>query len=139
MILSSKQKHIEDIDPKIVKQVLKKVDGKLVSILAPRFLELGEIDDVVAIRDDEFGLRRATNIRWRTGDWHVNAGHEWGYSGAGPTDFARNVLFQFTQDEKFATEHQFEFRELFVKTLPTLGGRIKKEDILWFLEDKKKS
>jgi|GEM_PF-7067353 hypothetical protein len=139
MTLRSKNKYIEDIDPKIVKQVLKKVDGKLVSILAPRFLELGEMDDVVVIRDDEYGLRRATNIRWRTGDWHVNAGHEWGYSGAGPTDFARNVLFQFTQDEKFATEHQLEFRELFVKTLPEAGGRINKEDVLQFVKNKKKS
>ena len=139
MNLSSKHKHIEDMDPKTVKQVLKKVGGKLETVLAPRFLELGELEDVIAIRDDEYGLRRATNIRWRVGAWHVNAGHEWGYSGAGPTDFARNVLFHFTQDEKFATEHEIEFRELFIKTLPEPGGRIKKEDILQFVKDKKKS
>lgn len=117
--------------------VVKKIRGKREMILTPRLLKLGEMEDVIAIRDDELGLSRATNIPWVLGDWHVDSGFEWGYSGAGPTYFAINILMQFTEhDIEFSRRHHLEFRDKFVSTLPRPGGRIKKEDILAFIKAK---
>lgn len=117
--------------------VMKKLNGKREMVPAPRLLKPGEIEDVLAIRDDDLTLHRFTNIVWQLGEWHPDAGHEWGYSGQGPTDFARNILMHFSSDEEFSWKHQIEFREKFVRTLPRAGGRIKKEDILNFIAEKR--
>jgi hypothetical protein len=47
-------------------------------------------------------------------------------------------LAHFTEgDEEFSMEHRIEFREKFVATMPREGGRIKKEDILKFIVEKR--
>jgi len=115
--------------------VMKRINGKREFVPAPRLLKPGEVEDVIAIRDDDLGLQRYTNISWTTGEWHPDCGHEWGYSGQGPTDFARNILAHFTGDQKFAWDHEIEFRERFVRILPRSGGRIKREDILAFIAE----
>ncbi len=117
--------------------VMKRINGEREIIPAPRVLKPRELADVITIRDDNLGSQRCTNISWVFGDWHPNAGFEWGYSGQGPTDFAANILMHFTEhDEKFSLEHRIEFREKFVATMPREGGRIKKEDILQFIAGK---
>jgi len=118
--------------------VMKKIGGKREMIPTPRLLKYREFADVIAIRDDELGLNRATNIAWVLGDWHPDTGFEWGYSGAGPTYFAVNILMHFTEhDMAFSRKHHIEFRDLFVRTLPRPGGRIRKEDILNFIAEKR--
>ncbi len=117
--------------------VMKKMNGKREIIPAPRLLNPRELADVITMRDDDLGLQRCTNISWVLGDWHPNAGFEWGYSGQGPTDFAVNILMHFTGgDAEFSMQHRIEFREKFVATMPRGGGRIKKEDILKFISEK---
>ena len=118
--------------------VMKRIKGEREVVPTPRILKRREIADVITIRDDDLGLLRGTNISWTIGDWHPNAGFEWGYSGQGPTDFAANILAHFTEgDEEFSFAHRIEFREKFVATMPRGGGRSKKEDILQFIAEKR--
>ena len=106
--------------------VMKRRNGELEMVSAPRILKPGEIADVITIRDDHLGLQRRTNISWVLGEWHPDAGFEWGYSGQGPTDFAGNILMHFTEhDEKF------------IATMPREGGRLKKEAVLKFIAEKR--
>lgn len=121
----------------LAKDILKVIfsDGEYVSV--PRYLNQNELEDVIAVRQGN-SLERYTNIKWVHGDWHPDAGFEWGYSGQGPYDFAVNILMHFTEhDAKFSEKYAIEFREKFLRTLPRKGGRIKKEDILKFIADKK--
>ena len=65
--------------------------------------------------------------------YHSPTGMEWGYHGSGPADFALNILAMFT-DKKTAMRLHQEFKRIFVATLPREGGRIKKQDILDFIQ-----
>ncbi len=60
--------------------------------------------------------------------YHSPTGYEWGYCGAGPADFALNILHQFTDPRTADRLHQ-EFKEAFIAVLPPEGGRIDGEDI----------
>lgn len=117
--------------------VMKRIAGELVAIPAPRVLRKGEIADVLTVRDCDYGLVRYTNISWVLGDWHPNAGFEWNYGGAGPTDFARNILMHFTEDADFSRKFQVDFRDEFIVPMPMEGGRIRKEAIFAFIAEKR--
>lgn len=118
--------------------VMKKIEGKREIVPTPRLLKHYELSDVIAIRDDDLGLHRATNIPWVLGDWHSDNGFEWGYHGTGPSNFAVNILMHFSgHDAQFSQRHRREFANEFVCTLPRPGGRIKKEAILDFIREKR--
>lgn len=121
----------------IMSIVVKKISGQPEMVSTPRILQPREFEDVIAVRNGNLGLQRRTNISWVLGDWNPEAGFEWGYLGQGPRDFARNILMHFSMDEEFCFEHEIEFLEKFVSQLPREGGRIKKQQILKFIADKK--
>ena len=118
--------------------VMKKINGKREIVPTPCLLKPYELEDVIAIRDDDLGLERATNVPWTFGDWHTDNGFEWGYCGMGPLNLAVNILMHFSEhDVEFSKRHQREFAEQFVFNLPRPGGRIRKEDILGFIGEKR--
>lgn len=114
---------------------------KVIVIEVPPLMKKGEYAEVIAIRHPLDSFRKFTNVPWVMGDNMDEAlGYEWGYSGSGPTDFAFNILLHFTDhDEAVARAYHIEFREEFLRTMPSEGGRIAKEDIFTFLESIKSS
>jgi len=99
-------------------------------------LKDGEFGHVMAIRNPDCDFKRETNISHKL---KASDDFEWGYGGAGPSDFAINILFHFTNgDEAFSRKHYMEFRDEFVAQLPRAGGTIHKESILEFIEKKKR-
>ena len=99
-------------------------------------LERKELGDVIAVRDPKEEFKRETNIQQYI---HTSDDFEWGYGGAGPTDFALNILLHFTHgDEPLSCKIAREFRDKYVATLPRQGGTIPRSTIEAFIEEKKK-
>ena len=109
---------------------------KVIVIEVPPHMRKGEFADVIAIRHPLDSFTKFTNIPWVMGDNMDKAlGYEWGYSGSGPTDFAFNILLHFTDhDESVARAYAIDFREQYLRNMPSEGGRIAKQDIFKFLE-----
>jgi len=78
------------------------ISGELESIPPPRELTMGEFEDVLMLRDST-GAKFTNIFKMRTCR-EPNDGHEWGYHGTGPTDFARDILWHFTGNWDFARE-----------------------------------
>lgn len=118
-----------------------KENPKVFVIEVPPLMRPSEYADVIAIRHPVNPFRRFTNVPWVMGDnAEEGQGYEWGYSGFGPTDFALNILLQFTDgDEAVARAYCIDFRDEYVRRLPSEGGRIAKEDIFSFVERMKLS
>ena len=68
---------------------------------------------------------------------HSPTGMAWGYGGSGPADFALNALAVYIGSEEAKLYHQ-DFKWQFVATMPEEGGTIKREDVLRWVEDKRK-
>ena len=60
--------------------------------------------------------------------YHSPDGMEFGYRGSGPADAALNILLYFVNGEDALRMHQ-EFKEIFIATLPEVGGVIDEDDI----------
>lgn len=89
--------------------------------------------DVEVKRD---GNKKYINIEQRL-IRHSPTGLEWGYGGSGPADFAANILFKFTGDEKFSWKHHQDFKWDFVSRLPREGGIIAGGTITEWIKDKR--
>jgi len=68
---------------------------------------------------------------------HSPTGFGWGYGGSGPADFALNILSIFIGQEEAERYYQ-DFKFEVVAKLPYEGGTIKYEDILNWIEKKRK-
>jgi hypothetical protein len=111
------------------------INGELESIPPLRELASGEFEDVQMIRD--WRGFKFTNITKTRTCREPNDGHEWGYGGTGPTDFARDILLHFANDWDFAKKHANEFRDKFLASMPKEGGRAVKEAVLAFVAEKR--
>jgi hypothetical protein len=99
-----------------------------------RVLESGELGDVVAIRDRYNTFDLSTNVPrvFKTSDRHA-----WGYSGAGPHDFALDILYHFTRgDEVFARYHCSQLVKEVVSKMPEPGQITPAKEILAWIEQK---
>ena len=91
--------------------------------------------DVVCSRD---GGTIKTNVPRRI-TFHSPDGFEWGYGGSGPSDFALNILSLYIGQEAAEAGGLYQnFKFNFVATLPYEGGTIKREDVMHWLEGKRK-
>lgn len=111
------------------------VNGELVEVPPLKDLASGEFEDVQMFRDSR--NLKFTNISKTRTCREPNDGHEWGYGGTGPTDFARDILLHFTKDWDFAKEYANEFRDKSLVSMPSDGGRVAKEAVLAFVAEKK--
>jgi hypothetical protein len=68
---------------------------------------------------------------------HSPDGFEWGYGGSGPSEFALNILSVFI-GQREAERHYQSFKWDFICDLPREGGTIKRDDILKWVEKKRK-
>jgi hypothetical protein len=90
-------------------------------------------EDIICSRDVN-GIR--TNVPRRIIK-HSPDGFEFGYCGSGPADFALNILSVFIGQE-LAERYYQEFKFEFVAAIPRDGGIIRRDDILHWLEERKK-
>jgi len=66
---------------------------------------------------------------------HSPDGFEWGYGGSGPADLALNILSGIIGLEAAQENGLYQqFKRDFIATMPQEGGRIKRTDILAWLE-----
>jgi len=77
-----------------------------------------------------------TNVPHRV-KLHSTNGIAWGYGGSGPADFALNALAVYIGSEEAKKYHQ-DFKWQFVATMPPEGGIIKREDVLRWIDEKRK-
>lgn len=99
-------------------------------------LKPGEIADVIAWCESGNPFNRRTNIS------HIiqySDDFAWGYSGAGPTDFALNILLHFTHgDEDFTRKKCIQFREDFIAPLKNAEpATIASQRILDWIEERR--
>src|SRR5665647_397451 len=100
-------------------------------------LERTELADVIAVRDSQDDFKRETNIQQYI---RTSGDFEWGYTGAGPSDFALNILIHFTHgNEPLSRKIATEFRDKYVAKLPREGGTIAKSVIEAFITEKKQA
>jgi len=69
--------------------------------------------------------------------YHSPTGMAWGYAGSGPADFALNILAVYVGAEEAKKYHQ-DFKWKFIAKLPNEGGTIKREDIMQWIEEKRR-
>jgi hypothetical protein len=93
----------------------------------------GFADDIICSRGSS-GIQ--TNVPRRIVR-HSPTGWGWGYGGSGPADFALNILSIFIGQAEAEIYYQ-DFKFEVVAKIPHEGGTIKREDILKWIEDKRK-
>lgn len=91
-------------------------------------------DDVILKR---VGMVPVTNVQ-RLIARHSPDGFEWGYGGSGPSDLALNILLAYTNIST-ANRYYQDFKRDFLVNMPRSGGVIKREDVLNWLKQRKKS
>jgi hypothetical protein len=109
---------------------------KLETIPKIEKLKPGEIGDVIAWCEPSNPFHRLTNIP------HViqySDDFAWGYSGAGPSDFALNILLHFTNgDEAFSRKHCINFREEIIARLKNAEAvTLPKQKVLDWIEERR--
>ena len=60
---------------------------------------------------------------------HFPDGHEWGYGGSGPSEFARSIMYELTKDWKTTEAHYQDMKWEFIAKVPEAGGEIPMADI----------
>jgi hypothetical protein len=70
---------------------------------------------------------------------HSPSGLAWGYGGSGPADLALNALAVYIGEEEAKREGLYQdFKWQFVATLPPEGGTIRREDVMRWVEEKRR-
>jgi len=65
---------------------------------------------------------------------HSPNGHEWGYGGSGPSEFARSIMYELTKDWKTTEAHYQDMKWEFIAKVPEAGGEIPMADIQKWLD-----
>jgi hypothetical protein len=68
---------------------------------------------------------------------HSPTGLAWGYGGSGPADLALNALAAYIGSEEAKLYYQ-DFKWKFIAVMPEQGGTIKREEIMNWIEEKRK-
>ena len=90
-------------------------------------------EDIVCTRQ---GGEMRTNVPRRIVR-HSPTGFGWGYGGSGPADLALNILSIFIGQAEAEGYYQ-DFKFEVVAKVPYEGGTIKRDDILKWIETKRK-
>lgn len=112
---------------------------KLAVVEVPPIMQLGEYQDVIAIRTTS--SERYSNVPYVVGTLADGASsYGWGYVGTGSLDFAANILLHFSDHDHAVTNaYRNAFCLEFLASMPQSGGRIPKEFVISFIERMKES